>query len=795
MFGRSGAQSGLKRNVVARLVLAAAVIGWLAFTPQAYGQSVMVTVSTSPILPTNPCTPTPVIPPTNPSPVVCGLRFVVDGQVYNSTQTFSWAIGSMHSLVVATAVQPNFTAPTVYTFQDWSSIQGTSISPELWVVANAGVTQYTAIFAIAYSFGVTVTDTCGSVPCGGVPGTILLNGTPMTYLGAQWYSAGAVLVLTAVPTLGYSFTGWTPGLNQVIAGGADTITLGAPVTAIANFTKIVPVTIDSAPTGLRMVIDSVPTTAPVAETWGWGSVHNVAAITPQLDLAGNWWAFSSWTNGGAANQIYTVPQSFNPVNLIATFVPATVIAFRTSPSGLNLTVDGRSNWITWSFAWAAGTTHTFSAPATQTDAQGNLWKFTGWSNGGTAAQTLTVPSKSAIYTASYQQLGQLTIASNLPSVSVSVNGTSCPTPCTVNPPVGTPLTISAPASVPAGANSRQDLLGWSTGAGPGNLTIAAPASATTVTANYHLMNRLTTAIIPAGAGTWNLQPGSPDGFYDYRTVVNIGVSAVPGYQFSNWSGDLNGIAPFGAVLMSQPRSVTALFRAVPYLPSDAVTNGAGPTPSSAVAPGSAISIFGANLADQVQVNTATSMPQTLDGVTVSIGGRLLPLYFVSPGQINAQLPADVPLGPSILLVTTPEQVQLTTNFTIAQDAPGLFTLTSNGKAYAIAFHPDGTLVTEASPAKAGEVLTLCGTGFGPTTPARPEGEAVPSSPSYGVNDPVGVQVGTASFQPQSAYAMPGAVGIDIVQFALGSGAPSGGDSQLTVTVNQVVSNTVLLPIQ
>jgi uncharacterized protein (TIGR03437 family) len=182
-------------------------------------------------------------------------------------------------------------------------------------------------------------------------------------------------------------------------------------------------------------------------------------------------------------------------------------------------------------------------------------------------------------------------------------------------------------------------------------------------------------------------------------------------------------------------------------------------------------------------------------VTVSIGGRLLPLYFVSPGQINAQLPADMPLGPSILLVTTPEQVQLTTNFTIAQDAPGLFTLTLNGKAYAIAFHPDGTLVTEASPAKAGEVLTLCGTGFGPTTPARPEGEAVPSSPSYVVNDPVGVQVGTASFQPQSAYAMPGAVGIDIVQFALGSGAPSGGDSQLTVTVNQVVSNTVLLPIQ
>jgi len=146
-------------------------------------------------------------------------------------------------------------------------------------------------------------------------------------------------------------------------------------------------------------------------------------------------------------------------------------------------------------------------------------------------------------------------------------------------------------------------------------------------------------------------------------------------------------------------------------------------------------------------------------------------------------------------VTTPEQAKVTANFTVAQDAPGLFALASKNKAYALAFHQDGTLVTEASPAQAGETLTVYGTGFGPTTPARPEGLPVPASPAFAVTDPASVQVGTASFPAQSAYALPGAVGIDVVEFALTTGAPSGGDFQLTVTINKVVSNTVLLPIQ
>jgi hypothetical protein len=439
MFERSSAKSGLTRNVVARAVFtAAAVFSCLALAPQARAQSVLVTVSSSPP----------------------GLQIVVDGQTFSQTQTFTWAVGTGHSLAVGSPIQPYAGAPEVYTFQDWTYGNTTVPTTETWVTAMAGVTQYTASFIVSFPLTVSITNNCGTVSCGGAPGVILLNGNQMGSLGPQWYPAGTPEVLTAVPNIGYAFAGWTAGADQAISGVTDTVTLTQGVTAIANFTKATSITFATQPEGLKLVIDTEPTSAPNTESLGWGTVHNIAAVSPQQDLTGNYWVFSSWSDGGAVNHPYTVPLSSNPVTLTATYTPASLNTFLTQPPGLNLTVDGRSNWNTWYFAWAVGSTHTFSAPATQTDSQGRLWSFTGWSNGGPAAQTVTVASTQGnTYTATFQQLGQLTVNSTLPSLSVSVNGTSCTTPCTVQPPLGTQVTISAPASVPAGVGSRQQLAG------------------------------------------------------------------------------------------------------------------------------------------------------------------------------------------------------------------------------------------------------------------------------------------------------------------------------------------------
>jgi uncharacterized protein (TIGR03437 family) len=771
---RRGAQLGRMGNRAARLaLLAAAIFGWLALS-QARAQSVIVTVSTVP----------------------AGLNFMVDYQLYSSAQSFAWAVGTRHSLVVATVVQPYSTAPTVYTFQEWSDAQGTDPTPQIFVYASANATNYVANFTATTTLTAVVSDVCGPHICGGVPGVIQGGGSTLS--GPELFPLGSTQVLTAVANPGYAFVSWSPGANQVISGATDSVTMNKPVTATANFTVAVPVTFATVPGNLQLLVDTVPTTGPYTEWLGWGSTHPVSALSAQKDLMGNFWVFSSWSDGGAVNHTFTVPVTSDPVTLTATFVPASVSTFVVSPpdTGLNLTVDGRNNYTDWSFAWTPGTIHTFSAPATQIDPRGNLWGFVNWSNGGTESQTLTVGATGGTYTAYYRQLSQLTVKSTLAGVSVSVNGTSCATPCSVQQPVGTSVTVTAPASVGMGTGERQDLLGWSTGATGVSVTLAAPAAATTLTANYHLLNRLTLSVIPAGAATWTAQPASSDGFYSAGTVVNISLIAKSGYQFRNWSGDLNGIEPYGTVVMTEPHSVSALMASVPYLPTGAVGNVVGVTPSSAVAPGSAIAITGVNLTSDTIESSVNPLPQTLGGVTATVGGRLLPLYFVSPGQINAQLPADLALGAATLVVTAEDGAQVTAKFTIAQDAPGLFTLASNDKSYALAFHQNGTMVSEAAPAKVGETLRLYGTGFGPTTPMRIEGLTVPNTPAFKITDPVSVQVSGASFPSSSAYALPGGVSIDVAEFALTlPSEPAAGDFPLTVTVNKVVSNTVLLPIE
>jgi uncharacterized protein (TIGR03437 family) len=479
--------------------------------------------------------------------------------------------------------------------------------------------------------------------------------------------------------------------------------------------------------------------------------------------------------------------------------------FYTSPAGLSLTVDGRSNWPHLAFVWGAGSTHALQAPSPQTDAQGRIWQFSSWSNGGAQTQTFTVPNLNTTYTgtpgagvkltATYTSVGHLVVNSSLAGLTVSVNGSACAVPCDIQQPAGTRVDVSAPASLPMGSGSRMDFAGWSNGAGTGDLVLTLGSDPVTVSANYHLMNYLAASASPTGAAAFSLQPASPDGYYDSQTNVNVNAAAQPGFRFRSWTGDMTGNSPSGTIAMSAPRSVQAVCDRVPYIPSTGAQNGAGATPQAGVAPGSVVSIFGANLAADTAQGPTGQLSQTLGGTTVRIGSRLMPLFFVSPSQINLQLPADVPTGQQTVIVSAQGQPDVQTTISVVQDAPGLFQQTVNGQAFAVVSHQDGTPVTADSPARAGETLTLYGTGFGPTAPSRPEGFPVPASPLCAVSDPASVQVGDATLAVTSAFAVAGQVGVDAVQFVLGPGAPTSTTAMVTLTVNGQASNTLLLPIQ
>ena len=122
------------------------------------------------------------------------------------------------------------------------------------------------------------------------------------------------------------------------------------------------------------------------------------------------------------------------------------------------------------------------------------------------------------------------------------------------------------------------------------------------------------------------------------------------------------------------------------------------------------------------------LPTQLDGVSVRINGRAAAVSYISPTQINVQVPDDDAVGPVQVQVTT-AQGTATALAQMQEFSPGLFTL--DGR-YVAAQHPDYSYVgrpnllpgVTTTPVKPGGIVILWGTGFGPTTPVTPSGQLV-----------------------------------------------------------------------
>jgi uncharacterized protein (TIGR03437 family) len=726
-----------------------------------------------------------------------GATFNVDGQNYTQAVSAAWPAGSKHVLSVqGTSQVANL--GEILVFKEWQWAQGTFTDTQITITSDPAITSYTAVFTATYALNVVFYACGGPLPG---PGTIYVNGAATQCDEQVYFPAGSPVIVQAIPNNGYVFVGWYSTINQTVVGFQSTVTLNSPTTISPHFAPARNISFTSSPPGLQVIADYATITTPYTLQWGFDTVHSVGPISPQMDSTGNPWIFSSWSDGGAPIHAYTVAESTTPAQMVATYNPAVGATFQTSPPQLNLTVDGSSSTPPYNFYWGVGETHTFSAPAQQTDATGHVWTFSGWSNGGPAAQSVTVPA-SAVgvgirMVATYVPTGHLIVNSTVSGVTVTVNGTSCATPCDLKQAVGSQIDVGAPPVVNQTGTTRQSFSGWTGGStgGPSDLMVTLTSDPITVYANYNVMNYLSVTASPASAATFTMQPSSPDGFYATNATVIVTAAPQPGYKFQSWSGDLAGANTSGSVSMNSPRTLLATLTKSPYVGPTAVENGAGSTPVTAVAPGSIVSIFGANLAAGTSVSAASPLPQTLGGVSVMLGNSLLPLFFVSPAQINLQLPNGVAPGSANLTIIAAGLPNVTTGLTITQDAPGLFQQAVNNQSFALAFHADGTLVTQAAPAIIGELLTLYGTGFGATNPTRLEGFSIPASPVYNLVDPVSLAIGGDTLSPSAGFALPGSVGIDAVQFTLADRTQSGTTVPLSLTINGQQSNTVMLPVK
>ena len=170
--------------------------------------------------------------------------------------------------------------------------------------------------------------------------------------------------------------------------------------------------------------------------------------------------------------------------------------------------------------------------------------------------------------------------------------------------------------------------------------------------------------------------------------------------------------------------MAALQAQTPAIVPGGALNGASFTKGQGVAGGSLVSIFGTELAGGLTQNDTVPLSTALSNVSVTFNNVPAGLYFVSPTQINAQVPWDVlPAGVSSgsvnVVVTRNGTASPPEPVSILPAAPGIFYLPDAG-GWAIAINSDGSLAAPLNsipgiathPANAGDGLAILATGLG-----------------------------------------------------------------------------------
>jgi uncharacterized protein (TIGR03437 family) len=738
-----------------------------------------------------------------------GIFLVIDGQTYPTPITLLWPQGSSHTIHANSQVALD--TSNLYAFQSWKTNAGplvstTSDSTTVVVTADSAITEIDAVYQSAFLVRIAYFDCPGHSdpvnPCPSnlSPGTLVINGQTFTMSGSL-YTSGTV-TLQATPNPGWVFNGWNTGTGTSNQGFVNSITVTAAVTIAPIFVPGRTMTIQSSPSQLQVLADRTPVETPANLTWGISSTHQLGSSPDQLDLQGKLWVFSSWSDGGPINHAYQVPNVTGPaITLTANYLPGQRVSFLTNPPGLTLAIDGRSNWLSNNFNWAVNSQHTVSAPQTQTDASGNIYTFSSWSQGGAASQVVTATQDpnglNLQFTANYTATGpsRISVVSQTSGVVIQVDGQDCALPCSVSRPGGTSVRLTAPATIALGGDSRLSFLGWSDSPAA-DRQLVATSGPLTLTLNYSLQNRLMASVAPVEGASVVTTPAAADGFFDAQSQVQVAAQTKLGFKFASWEGDATGSSPTISLTMSTPHVVRAILTRVPTLYDGAVQNSAGATPAVAVSPGSIVSIYGVNLTSALQVGPSSPLAQTLSNLTVQMNGELAPLLFVSPGQINAQVPPDLADGTYTMVLHSDGNPDISQSFTVARNAPGLFNTVVDGNAYGLFVHQDGSPITSSSPAHRDETVTLLGTGFGPLMQTPIEGFPVAESANSVLADPLTITLGDGTVVT-STYtgAADGKVGLDEIRFTIADPLPTATTVSLKVSVGGQDSNTVLLPLE
>jgi uncharacterized protein (TIGR03437 family) len=333
-------------------------------------------------------------------------------------------------------------------------------------------------------------------------------------------------------------------------------------------------------------------------------------------------------------------------------------------------------------------------------------------------------------------------------------------------------------------------------------------------------NNRVRVLIPAGAPcAYTANPLSFANVNPYGGSLVVNIQTAPGCAWTvqslpDWIGlSGNGVnsGPGSVTLIAAPNtgaarsatvslaglsvSVTQAQGALSIAPGGVVNDASYTAP---VAPGSIAAAFGDFMLSSPATLPLWQLPTSISGLSLQFGdGTLAPLFFVSAGQVNFQVPWELAgQAQTTLAAILDGQTSGTQTVGLTPFAPAIFATNSQGVGQGAILDASYSLVDSTNPATAGStfVLIFC-TGLGAVTNQPASGSPAPSSPlSWTATIPT-VTIGGALANVSFYGLAPGYVGLYQVNAQVPAGSATGNAVPVTISIGGATSNTVTIGVQ